>query len=237
MKQFVLNHRAVFGMLMGGAIAVSLSGDLALPLLAAEPPPTAETLEQLLEQRNAHLEAAEAIDQEIWQIFGKTQAVMMIDMAGFSRTAAELGIVPTLAMIQRQRSVAVPVIRQHGGQMLKADADNVLAVFPDVDQAVAAAAEILQTLVAKGQGASIGIGYGETLAIAAEDVYGEEVNLASKLGEDLALRNEILLTEMAYQRWQPRPAQARLWKRDELEIAGLELTVHRWQPTQPAAQP
>src|SRR5256886_5385868 len=40
-----------------------------------------------------------------------------------------------------------------------------------------------------------GIGYGEILVIENEDIFGSEVNLASKLGEDLAQRGEILLTD------------------------------------------
>jgi adenylate cyclase len=55
-------------------------------------------------------------------------------------------------------------------------------------------------------------------------MFGAEVNLASKLGEDLANRDEILLTAEAYQRLdqESRECEERLMK-----ISGLELNVHK----------
>ena len=45
---------------------------------------------------------------------------------------------------------------------------------------------------------SIGIGYGDLHYVTSEDdYYGAEVNLASKLGEDVACGGETLLTEAA----------------------------------------
>ena len=41
----------------------------------------------------------------------------------------------------------------------------------------------------------VGLGYGRLLKIADEDVFGAEVNAASKLGEDTAQAGEILVTE------------------------------------------
>ena len=41
----------------------------------------------------------------------------------------------------------------------------------------------------------VGIGYGRVLRIGDRDVFGQEVNAASKLGEDLATAGEILVTE------------------------------------------
>lgn len=43
---------------------------------------------------------------------------------------------------------------------------------------------------------AIGIGYGPIL-LAAEDFFGDEVNQASKLGEDIAGHGEVLLTGAA----------------------------------------
>ncbi len=43
----------------------------------------------------------------------------------------------------------------------------------------------------------VGIGYGEMLRIGDLDVFGREVNAASKLGEDTAKSGEILITKAA----------------------------------------
>ena len=40
----------------------------------------------------------------------------------------------------------------------------------------------------------LGIGFGRILRIGDTDVFGTEVNVASKLGEDIAKRDEILVT-------------------------------------------
>ena len=44
---------------------------------------------------------------------------------------------------------------------------------------------------------AIGIGYGNILNIGNEDIFGDEMNLACKLGEDIAEKGEILLTTAA----------------------------------------
>jgi len=41
----------------------------------------------------------------------------------------------------------------------------------------------------------VGMGYGDMLLVGDEDVFGAEVNAASKLGEDTAKAGEILVTE------------------------------------------
>ena len=46
-------------------------------------------------------------------------------------------------------------------------------------------------------GIAIGIGFGSILDLDGEDFFGDEVNLASKLGEDIATGGEVLLTDAA----------------------------------------
>jgi class 3 adenylate cyclase len=41
----------------------------------------------------------------------------------------------------------------------------------------------------------VGLGFGDMLQIGEEDVFGAEVNAASKLGEDIAKGGDILVTE------------------------------------------
>jgi class 3 adenylate cyclase len=123
-------------------------------------------------------------------------------------------------------------VEEHDGAIIKFEADNVFAIFQDVEQAVEACVDIIKRLEAANtmlpeeldMHGKFGIGYGEVLIIQDEDLYGSEVNLASKLGEDLASRNEVLLTEEAFER-------ADKGKRDyeeiEISISGLHLIVHK----------
>ena len=62
------------------------------------------------------------------------------------------------------------------------------------------------------------------LVVENEDLYGSEVNLASKLGEDLAQRGEILLTESAFARVD---SAKREYEQLSMSVSGLDLVVHR----------
>ncbi|NET51013.1 MAG: hypothetical protein F6K09_20480 [Merismopedia sp. SIO2A8] len=117
-------------------------------------------------------------------------------------------------MIQRLVGIVVPIVNGQQGSVFKQEADNVFAVFPSVLQAVDASMEILDALAIANQSlppnqslyASMGIGYGDLIPIFREDVlcdvFGNEMNLSSKLGEDLADPSEVLLTEAAHQQIQ-----------------------------------
>jgi adenylate cyclase len=181
---------------------------------------------ELLHTRWAHPEQAQPIDTEICDRFSQTQAVMVLDMVGFSRKTQRQGIIPALAEIYHLRAVAIPHLEAKGGHVFKADADNLYATFPQVDVAIAATHHLLNALNALDLHVSIGIGYGEMLVIEAVNVYGHEMNLASKLGEDIAADDEILLTEAAYQALTPGTWELHPLKR---EVSGLVLTFYRLQ--------
>ena len=169
---------------------------------------TRAALEKLLGARNEHPERIADIDAEIERTFAQTHAIFVLDMCGFSRLTMRYGITHFLAMIQRLHTIVRPIIKAHSGAIVKTDADNVFAVFPDVPQALAAAEAIQAALRAIDKTlpadwdlyACVGIGYGPVLMIQNEDMFGSEMNLASKLGEDVAGPGKVLLTEAAYRR-------------------------------------
>ncbi|MEM7650144.1 MAG: adenylate/guanylate cyclase domain-containing protein, partial [Cyanobacteria bacterium P01_A01_bin.70] len=70
--------------------------------------------------------------------------------------------------------------------------------FATPDAALEATEHLLTELNAIDIHASIGIGYGEVLVVGDHNLYGNEINLASKLGEDIAGDDEILLTAAAH---------------------------------------
>lgn len=157
----------------------------------------------LLESRRRAADPG-TVDRELFARHGVTQAVLISDLSGFSRITARLGLGHALELIDRMRSVCRPVIVAHGGRVLKMDADNLMALFPDANRALAAAAELHQVCGEDARGRPedarvrlcVGVGFGPMLDLEV-DVFGSEVNLASKLGEDLALPRETLVTESA----------------------------------------
>jgi adenylate cyclase len=147
----------------------------------------------------------EALDQRIWDTFGETWAVMFTDLAGFSRQVEKFGILHFLQVIHEHKQWLTPVMARYGGLLIKMEADSFIVLFRRTEQAVRCAVD-MQAEVARANAARlpetevllcIGIGYGEMLRIGEVDVFGREVNAASKLGEDIATAREILLTEAA----------------------------------------
>jgi class 3 adenylate cyclase len=159
--------------------------------------PPEEQLELLLQRRRQHPQQTETIDAEIRGRFLETHAILILDMSGLTVTTQTQGIIPALEKIYHLRAIVAPILAEHGGHLLKAEADNIYGVFMDPDQAVIAAMDIQTQLQMADLGAGIGIGYGEVLAVGEHDLYGDQMNLASRLGEDLAEAGEILLTASA----------------------------------------
>jgi class 3 adenylate cyclase len=170
-----------------------------------EPRPTArsrETLERLLERRLTPGADTEAIDAQIWELFGERRCVLFTDMSGFSRKAHRAGIVPFLQLIHLMRTMVDPIFEAHGGFVLKDIADSQLVLFRDPRRALAACLAAQRALARHNDAAvepdriylGCGLGYGDVLLLGDHDVYGVEVNFAAKLGEDLAGPYDIFLT-------------------------------------------
>jgi len=191
----------------------------------------AAELWRLLDARNEHPESLPEIDAEIWRRFGHTAAVLVLDMCGFSRLTMRYGITHFLAMIRRLQTIVRPVIAQGGGHVVKTEADNVFATFDDVPEALATARAIQRSLDAANAflpedwdlHAAIGIGYGPILLIGDADLFGSEMNIASKLGEDVAARGEILLSSGARERIAAEFEATEI----PVQLSGLALKVYR----------
>jgi class 3 adenylate cyclase len=189
-------------------------------------------LESLLQERNEHPERMAEIDAKINETFRQNYAILVMDMSGFSRTTVRYGIIHFLAMIHRMHGIVKPIISEYGGTVVKEEADNIFAVFSDVKSAVEAAIDSLKQTAAVNTTLPpemdiylcIGIGCGDVLMLEGEDMYGAEFNLASKLGEDLAERGEILLTSAAFEKLE---GDKQDWQKMELSVSGLELVAYK----------
>jgi class 3 adenylate cyclase len=145
----------------------------------------------------------DAIDRRIWDMFGEEWAVMFTDLSGFSRKVAEFGIIHFLQIILESERLFVPCIDRHDGILLKRDGDSMLIIFRKASKAIDCAVEmqrITKTYNTDKEDAEkillcVGLGFGSMLHIGDHDVFGAEVNAASKLGEDTAKAWEILATE------------------------------------------
>ena len=191
-------------------------------------------LQRLLALRNEHPERLIEIDRQIQEAFAETHAVLVLDMCGFSRLTARYGITHFLAMIHRLHGIVLPIVAAHGGRIVKTEADNVFAVFRDVAPAVESAIDIQDRLRAANVflpedwdlHASIGIGYGELLIVGADDLYGDEMNIASKLGEDIAGSGEVFLSAAAHERVARALPPARFEVR-QIPVSAMVVTAYK----------
>ena len=164
-----------------------------------------QALGQLLNDMISFPDRRGEIARNIEDTFGQCKAVLALDMSGFSRTTQQHGIISFLLMIHQMQLICMPCIEQCGGTVIKTDADNLFCLFDTVADAVKASQEIITRLNAVNMilpadrqlYVAFGIGYGKILNIGNEDIFGDEMNLACKLGEDIAERGEILLTPAA----------------------------------------
>jgi class 3 adenylate cyclase len=194
-------------------------------------PSSARALDKLLAQRNEHPEMLHQIDQQIRQRFEQVRALLVLDMCGFSRLTVKYGIIHYLAMIQRMQRVVLPLVSEAGGRVLKTEADNVFAVFPDVPAAVRVAVAVTEELEKSNLvmprdwdvHVSVGIGYGPLLMVGDHDAFGSEMNLASKLGEDMAKAEQILLTEAA---WSRMGAKKRAFVARQARMSGMRFRYY-----------
>jgi adenylate cyclase len=191
-------------------------------------------LNQLLSERNQHAERAADIDREIARTFERQVAILALDMCGFTQLTMAHGIIHFLAMIRQMDEVARPAITGNGGRVIKQEADDIFAIFSEPVQAVEAALDILRGFAAINKvlpperhlHGSIGIGYGDTLVIGDEDLFGSEMNVACKLGEDIAGLDEILITTAAYT---SLPANRYLCRPVRFALGELEIHCYRYE--------
>jgi class 3 adenylate cyclase len=167
-----------------------------------------ERLWSLIAERarvSSDAEATAAIDRRVWDLFGETWAVMFTDLSGFSRQVQAFGILHFLQVIHEHKLLLEPVIGRHDGILVKQEADSLMLLFRRASSALACAIEMQHVLELENRNRSaetqvllcVGIGYGPLLRIGDHDVFGNQVNAASKLGEDTARAREILITRAA----------------------------------------
>ena len=187
----------------------------------------------LLYSQTESPEERHGIEEILWSNYGAEYAIFVLDMSGFSLLTRKYGIVHYLSMVRRMQLTTEPIVRSYGGFMIKYEADNCFAVFPDPLSAVNAAIAMQHAFGAANLltsedldiHISCGIDFGKILIIGHEDCFGDPVNRASKIGEDLAAAGEILITKEAMQMI---PAEAGI-RAHEMTVSISGITIPAYQ--------
>jgi class 3 adenylate cyclase len=101
----------------------------------------------------------------------------------------------------------IPRLEARGGITLSRNADNIFALFEKPEDAIRAAIDMQQWLRRRNLGKTdadqysvcIGINSGTVVRLA-DNVYGDMVNVAAKIGEDVAAKDQILVTGIVAER-------------------------------------
>lgn len=165
---------------------------------------TREELFHLLERRIEDPSSAAAVEDAVWSRCGAERAIFVSDLSGFTRLTRKHGILHFLTVYRRATNVGMPILEARSGRCVKREADNLIYSFERVADAVAAAREFVAATSALDASLPedervypcIGIGFGRVIELT-DDLFGDEVNIAFKLGEDIAKKREILLSESA----------------------------------------
>lgn len=170
----------------------------------------------------------------LWARYGETVAVLTLDSTGFTRVSQSHGIVHFLSRIMQLRDICIPLLEQHNCKRNHFAADNIFAAFEQADDAVKAANALhrgihesrLQLTQSERYRISIGIGYGRLLySETLEGYFGEEMNFACKLGEDVGKGDETLITIAAFEQADPKLLTG--FEAAETSISGVRLPFHR----------
>lgn len=173
-------------------------------------------------------------DNDVWERFGADIAPLVIDSVGFTRTTQSSGIVHFLTQLAQARRHTERVLLELDPISFSFHADNCFAFFDHANAAVEAAIQIRKAINAAAIplspeehfGVSMGVGYGRLLKAGGEDGYfGDEMNIASKLGEDIGSRDDIFLSHGAYSAMTMRDQ----FEFDELlgQVSGAEFQYYR----------
>lgn len=152
----------------------------------------------------AALRSGTLAQDEFDRRYRRRTAVLALDVSAFTTTMIEHGDIAGFFLVFDAHALCVPVFRDCGATLVRAFADDLIALFDGPAQAVTAALCVHERLAAhaaaRGAGApciecAIGIGYGDLYAIGPNLAMGDEMNRAAKLGEDTARPGETLVTE------------------------------------------
>jgi class 3 adenylate cyclase len=191
-------------------------------------------LESYLRARGTAPEGNIEIEREMFERYQDDCAVLVLDSSGFTRITKKHGIIHFLSLVVAMRDIVREIFDRHEAISHWPHCDNMFGVFPSAKLAVQSAVAIQRAVAVENATrpeasrleVCVAVGKGRLLRIGCEDIYGDEMNVASKLGEDVAEKGEILLSEAAHAEIEN---QADGLKAEEFEtrVSGVTIPYYR----------
>jgi class 3 adenylate cyclase len=150
-------------------------------------------------------------------------AILFADVEGSTRLYETLGDAEALATIGRCLALVRSVCEGHGGRLIKTIGDEAMVMFPDVDQAAEAAAEMQARISGEPPTdrvrVAIRVGFNFGPAIEVEnDIFGDSVNVAARM-VGLAKGEQVILSAQTVAALTPS-LRSRVRQIDSLTVKG-----------------
>ena len=198
-----------------------------------DPDDDEDKLQRLLAQRAQIDESIASMAREV--------AVMFTDIKNSTRFFEERGDLEGMAYLKRHNDLLFPIVRNHGGRIVKTIGDAIMAVFDRPLEAATAGAEMQRALHEMRQREKrdpihirCGLHWGSVM-VQGDDVFGDTVNTASRI-EGKAVPDEVVISRPLMEALPagafeviPRGAVAAKGKAEPVEVFSL-----RWGEGAPA---
>jgi adenylate cyclase len=167
------------------------------PINSEEPNDFVKMIE--IRQKATSATAIQRADSAMNQRFTKRKAVLVIEMYEQAEIAHEHGVLPFIDMVlTMKRHCGMAVKHRHGKCVRSIETKiigQIMALFDRPIDCMRAAIEARYRCRDEDFTLAIGAGFTEILDLDACNAFGDAVNMAFKLGEDVAKGGEILITE------------------------------------------
>ncbi|GAB4028442.1 MAG: hypothetical protein Fur0012_00800 [Elusimicrobiota bacterium] len=135
----------------------------------------------------------------------KHLTILLTDIKGFTSKTSTSSRIETIELLKKHKEIVVPVIEKNHGRIVKNIGDAFLAVFESPTDAVLCGIEIQDVLKKYNEDRSngekieirIAINSGEVAVSQDGDVFGDAVNITSRL-EGIAEAGQVFFTEAVY---------------------------------------
>jgi len=132
-------------------------------------------------------------------------AVLFTDVVGSTKYFKTYGDIKGREMLRKHHRIAISIVEDYGGSLIKEVGDSVMVYFPDALNALKAAIKMQHQFSMHNKNAEskneihirVGIHYGKVI-VEERDIYGDVVNVAAKL-TNLADGDQIFVSHEVYE--------------------------------------
>ncbi|OGR03928.1 MAG: hypothetical protein A2284_16525 [Deltaproteobacteria bacterium RIFOXYA12_FULL_61_11] len=156
----------------------------------------------LLLERNVDLPT---MHRDLWDSFGQTCAVVVLDLENLREDTRELGLTSYLGQLVALRTTLMSICEHFSCKEMHTTESGFQGAFASVTkafEAITAANTILRTNSTTEATTPLGlrfaIGHGRVLVSPIDGIIGEEMTTAGHLVRDFARNGEVLLSERAF---------------------------------------